>query len=167
MKTAKTKLVIYGLLLLYGVALVAVSFYVFNPTKKTISPPVQKVVQSLAGLSVTSDGSIVFTPPKDKVSVIQLSLVLPYKDSLKNIKGSFVMSGMNPFYNKTVVDKTNNKITVDLAAYSLEGVLITVPTVIAKLDLAGNQSGLTFNQAQTKIMTLGSDTVVSISYTDK
>jgi hypothetical protein len=189
MKQFPTRFIVIILLIVYGVALALVSYKIFNNQNKVIvqsRPPeeidsgdfpqaMEKVLTSKApdlNLRLKSNGEILLTSyGQEKINVAQFSVEIPYSEEMRRAKGEMLIPGFNNFYNQTVVDDAKQKITVNMAGYTLGPGFNSSksPSVVARITLDGKPLSLTnlkFNRSNTKVIGVGVPGGLLVEFTD-
>ena len=159
----KIHYLVLGLLVIYGIALAAISYAVFNKnsskvnTPSTVSNSVRQALESNAvkevALSVDPTGKVTLDANGQTVGGFQGKLVLPYDAKLATLKAVVADKNAKVLLNKTEVDKATNQITISLVLIWENGLTPDQGVTIATLNVPA--TGLSFDQRFTKVIPFG------------
>lgn len=160
--SGKIHFLVLGLLVVYGVALAAVSYAVFNKNKTEVLPKSAAVKNYLetnavneVSLDVDSTGRVTLDANGQTVGGFQGKLVLPYNPKFATLRAVVSDPAAKILLNKTEVDKTSNQITVSLVLVWEKGFSPEEAFTVATLNIPA--TGLTFDRRYTKVIPFGID----------
>ncbi len=135
----KSSRLILILLILYGVALAGVSWYVFSPAKKAVVQPKLPAIVDSAAVKIvgSSDGKVYLNTGREKINVVQIVLIFPYRSDLGTLKAEILPKNLTVVQNKVSFDKNQNKIILAIGAYAQNGFQLPTESLFLSLTVNG------------------------------